>query len=153
MLDRNLKKLNPPYKFSIIWSLGRFFHRVPMSIYLSVCLSPFHVFFLRPLIGPQITWSDPDLSLVDPPPLWGWFSKYCPKGSGTKGSSLNIFQLKVIDTVEQIILPTVWNKTANSYLCIWTTGIKVWLRQSAPAYWALVNIEYQPEPLPQTFSF
>ena len=44
-------------------------------------------------------------------------------------------------------------KTTNSCSCIWTTGIKVWLRQSAPAYWVLVNIEYQLEPLPQTSTF
>ena len=45
------------------------------------------------------------------------------------------------------------HKTANSCSCIWTTGIKVWLRQSAPAYWVLVNIEYQLELLPQTSTF
>ena len=33
-----------------------------------------------------------------------------------------------------------------------TTGIKVWLRQSALAYLVLVNIEYQPEPLPHTLA-
>ena len=32
-----------------------------------VCLSLFMQFFSRPLIGPQITRSDPGLSLVDPP--------------------------------------------------------------------------------------
>ena len=41
---------------------------------------------------------------------------------------------------------TVADKTANICSCIWTTGIKVWLRQ-------FVNIEYQPEPLPQTINF
>ena len=39
-------------------------------------------------------------------------------------------------------------KTANS--CSSTTGTKVWLWQSAPAYLALVNIDYQREPLSQT---
>ena len=42
------------------WSSSR-------KVCLSVCLiSPFHVIFLTPLIGPQVTWSDPDLSLVPP---------------------------------------------------------------------------------------
>ena len=33
-----------------------------------VCPLPMQ-FFLRPLIGPRVTWSNPGLSLVDPPPL------------------------------------------------------------------------------------
>ena len=41
-------------------------------------------------------------------------------------------------------------KTANSCSCIWTTGMKLWLRQSAPAYLVLANIWLKPEPLPQT---
>ena len=40
-------------------ALGRFFHRVAMSVYvcmyLSLCLSLFMYFFSRPLIGPQVT--------------------------------------------------------------------------------------------------
>ena len=44
--------------------LGRFFHREAMSVCLSVCPLPMQ-FFSRPLIGPQITWSDPGLSLVE----------------------------------------------------------------------------------------
>ena len=64
--------------------LGRFFLRVAMSVYIlyiSVC--PLSLsFFSRPLIGPQITGSDPGLSLVDPPPpclgfSWG-FPGVCP---------------------------------------------------------------------------
>ena len=43
-------------------------------------------------------------------------------------------------------------KNANSCSCIWTTGIKLQLRQYAPAYWVLLNIENQTEPLPQTSS-
>ena len=52
----------------------------------------------------------------------------------------------------QCICP-VLSKTAYSCSFIWTTGIKVWLRQSAPAYLVLVNIQYQLEPLSQTSTF
>ena len=41
-----------PYKFSKNRHLGRFFNGVTMSMYI---LSPFHVFFWRPLIGAQVT--------------------------------------------------------------------------------------------------
>ena len=52
-------------------ALGRFFHRVAMSVCVFLCLSLFMRFFSRPLIGPQVTWSDPGLSLVDPPLVHG----------------------------------------------------------------------------------
>ena len=42
------------------------------------------------------------------------------------------------------------SKAANSCSCLWTTGMKVWLRQSAPSYLVLANIQYKPEPIPQT---
>ena len=48
-------------------ALGLFFHGVAMSVFLSIYMSLFMYFFPRPLIGPQVTWSDPGLSLVDPP--------------------------------------------------------------------------------------
>ena len=53
-----------------------------LYIFPSVCLSPFHVIFFRPLIGPQITWSDPGLSLVDPPSSLGppWVFLGFPRG-------------------------------------------------------------------------
>ena len=45
-------------------------HRVTMSICLSGCLcAPSGAVFLNPLIGPEITWSVPGLSLVLPPSL------------------------------------------------------------------------------------
>ena len=44
-------------------------HDVRMSVCVCVCVCPLPMqFFLRPLIVPLITWSDPGLSLVDPPP-------------------------------------------------------------------------------------
>ena len=61
--------------------LGRVGHRVAMFVCLwvclSVCLRHWVQFFSRPLIGPEITWSVPGLSLVDPaapfpPPLPKW---------------------------------------------------------------------------------
>ena len=36
-------------------ALGRFFHKVAMSVCVFVCGSLFMLFFSRPLIGPQIT--------------------------------------------------------------------------------------------------
>ena len=47
--------------------LGPFSHRVPMSVGLVLCAIKC-IFFARPLICPQVTWSVPDLSLVLPPP-------------------------------------------------------------------------------------
>ena len=45
--------------------LGRFSHRVAMSVCVFVCLcAPLGAFFVRPLIGPEVTWSVPGLSLV-----------------------------------------------------------------------------------------
>ena len=41
----------------------------------------------------------------------------------------------------------VYFKTENSCSCIWTTGMKVWIRQSALAYLVLANIQFKPEPL------
>ena len=71
-----------PYTFIYIYTfikesgLGRFFHRVAMSVCdfgnLFVCPFPMQL-FSRPLIGPQATWSDPDLSLVDPQKLFQRF--------------------------------------------------------------------------------
>ena len=46
-----------------------------------------------------------------------------------------------------------FGKTANSCSRLWTTGMKVCLRQSAPTYLVLANIQYKPEPLPQTSIF
>ena len=47
--------------------LGRVGHRVTLSVWMCVCLRHRVQFFPRPLIGPEITWSVPDLSLVLPP--------------------------------------------------------------------------------------
>ena len=58
------------------WRFKRFPHRVAMSVYVCVCVSvcmyvclsacAIGCSFFRPLIGPEITWSVPGLSLVDP---------------------------------------------------------------------------------------
>ena len=48
--------------------LRQFSHKVAMSVYLCVVLCHRVQFFSRPLIGPQVTWSVPGLSLVLPPP-------------------------------------------------------------------------------------
>ena len=58
--------------FSLNRPLGRFSHRVKMSVRPSVrpfvCLSVCAKFMLRPLIGPQVTWPDRR-------PLIGWGKK------------------------------------------------------------------------------
>ena len=51
--------------------LGRVGQRVAMSVCLFVCLSVYAIgcSFVRPLIGPDMTWSVPGFSLVLPPSL------------------------------------------------------------------------------------
>ena len=50
--------------------LGRVGHRVAMSVCVCVCLCALSgAVLFRPLIGPEITWSIPGLSLVLPPSL------------------------------------------------------------------------------------
>ena len=55
------------------WSSSR---HVSVSAYLFV---PSSAFLSRPLISPQITWSDPGLSLVNPPPLLNLFFFFIKK--------------------------------------------------------------------------
>ena len=50
-----------------IWCSYFHWHRVAMSVCLSVCLCHRVQFFSRPLIGPEVTCSGPGLSLVPPP--------------------------------------------------------------------------------------
>ena len=62
ILFRNTKSF--PYSAR----LGRFSHRVAMFLCLSVVLCHWVQFFSRPLIGPKVTWTFPDLSSVPPTP-------------------------------------------------------------------------------------
>ena len=63
------------FSFSKNRPLGWLFHRVAMWVYIYICLYIFLFVcplfmstFSMPLIGPQVTWSDPGLSLVNAPP-------------------------------------------------------------------------------------
>ena len=49
--------------FHQLGPLGRVGQRVDMSVCVFLCPLPMQ-FFFRPLIGPQVTWSDPCLSLA-----------------------------------------------------------------------------------------
>ena len=71
--------------FHQLWSSSRdvcLFLTLFLTLFLCL-LSPFHVIFFRPFIGPQITWPDPGLSLVNPPSL--------PYGGGGGGWLIFIF--------------------------------------------------------------
>ena len=69
--------------------LGRVGHKVVMSVCLYVCA--IGCSFFRPLIGPQITWPDPGLWLINPPSL--------PYGGGGGGAIKGIFTLsRTLDT-------------------------------------------------------
>ena len=61
--------------------LGQVGLGVAMSVCMPACLRHRVQFFSRPLIGPQITWPDSGLSLVNPPSLpycsgWHFFSQF-----------------------------------------------------------------------------
>ena len=55
------------FKASALWA-DAFIELRCQYICLFVYLSPFMLFFLRPLIGPHVTWSDPGVSLAETPP-------------------------------------------------------------------------------------
>ena len=78
---------NPPEFLLVLQDIGQFqchFQRIGPQAdsftelrCVSVCLmSPFHVVFSRPLIGPQVTRSDPGLSLVNPTPPYSIFQDW-----------------------------------------------------------------------------
>ena len=66
-VERLLSTGPTPSSFHQLGPLGWVGLVVAMCVSLFICLmSPFHVTFSRPHIGPQITWPDPGLSLVNP---------------------------------------------------------------------------------------
>ena len=67
-------------------ALGRFFHRVAMCVYVFPVCPLLCNFFLRPLIGPPVTWSVQGLWLVNPPSLPNLAPPH-PWGGGLKKRS------------------------------------------------------------------